>query len=291
MNKPSHFHIGYGRSGSTWIQREIFKKNNKNINFIRSREWLIKRAKKSSDLKNAYPNFKSNSVVLESEEGLIGDEFRDHYELAKKIYWINPKAKILICIRSQYSIIKSFYYLYIKKGGIDSFEEYLETIINNKKFNYWKIYKTYVKKFGKKNIKIVFFEDLINEPNCFVTQINSWLGVKTIDFKFDISRNKNQSYDYIYIEVLRILNIFLGISKLPRGNNDKVSNEFRKKIKLRKLLFSFLSIIIKPIKFFKLSKKLEFNNKFLKKIKKFYHANNNLIFQELCEKKNRKYYP
>ena len=96
---------------------------------------LLSSLKKSCDLKNAYPNFKSNSVVLESEEGLIGDEFRDHYELAKKIYWINPKAKILICIRSQYSIIKSFYYLYIKKGGIDSFEEYLETIINNKKFN------------------------------------------------------------------------------------------------------------------------------------------------------------
>ena len=46
-----------------------------------------------------------------------------------------------------HKIILLFIY---KKRGIDSFEEYLETIINNKKFNYWKIYKTYVKKFGKK---------------------------------------------------------------------------------------------------------------------------------------------
>ena len=71
-------------------------------------------------------------IFLDTGEAFSGDMFKDNYNFPKYIYEINKNAKIILTVRSQFSIIPSIYSLYIKKGGQLSFDEYLKLIVKIK---------------------------------------------------------------------------------------------------------------------------------------------------------------
>ena len=140
------------------------------------------------------------------------------------MHWINPYSKVLIIIRSQFTIIKSYYYLYLKKGGTLSFGAYLKIIVENKKFDYWTLYNSYKRFFGK-NIKIILFEDLIKNKQIFINEISDWLGMKKlVNTHSDQAVNQTpQSADLIN---LRLLNKLIGFSKFSRGHGVNPSKSF-----------------------------------------------------------------
>ena len=96
---------------------------------------------------------------LDTGEAFSGDMFKDNYNFPKYIYEINKNAKIILTVRSQFSIIPSIYSLYIKKGGQLSFDEYLKLIVKNQKFNFFRLYNEYLKFFKKKQILVLFLKN------------------------------------------------------------------------------------------------------------------------------------
>ena len=290
MNKniPSFFHVGYGRAASTWMQNKIFTNLSEVLLQDNSQEWYIKNAKSKSELKKHFIE-KSNIKYLLSEESFTGNEFRDFYEIPEKLYWVNPNAKILIVIRSQFTVIQSYYYLYLKKGGILSFSDYLRIIIENKKFNYLELYNSYKNFFGK-NVKILLFEDFLETPKLFVNEIIQWLELKN---KFDINDyNKiNKSPNYSNLILLKLLNKFLGISKIPRGYSPLLSYKYENKIKLRRRLLKIVSQLnyIFNLIFFK--KKLKLSNYERDLLIENYGESNMFLFKKLNKKISSYHYP
>ena len=286
--QPNYFHVGYGRAASTWIQNKIFSNLDEVFLLDNSKEWLIKNAKSKAELRKFFKK-KHNKKYLQSEESFTGNEFRDFYEIPEKLSWVNPNAKILIIIRSQFTIIQSYYYLYLKKGGILSFSDYFKIIIENKKFNYLELYNAYRNFFGK-NVKILLFEDFLKTPKLFVNEISQWLGLKN---KFDINDYKkiNKSPNYSNLILLKLLNNFLGISKIPRGYRPFLSYKHENKIKLRRRLLKIASPLnyILNLIFFK--KKIKLSNYEKDLLIENYGESNVFLFKKLNKKISSYHYP
>ena len=286
--QPNYFHVGYGRAASTWIQNKIFSNLDEVFLLDNSKEWLIKSAKSKVELRKFFKK-KHNKKYLQSEESFTGNEFRDFYEIPEKLSWVNPNAKILIIIRSQFTIIQSYYYLYLKKGGILSFSDYFKIIIENKKFNYLELYNAYRNFFGK-NVKVLLFEDFLKTPKLFVNEISQWLGLKN---KFDINDyNKiNKSPNYSNLILLKLLNKFLGISKIPRGYSPLLSYKYENKIKLRRRLLKIVSPLnyIFNLIFFK--KKIKLSNYERDLLIENYGESNVFLFKRLNKKISSYHYP
>ncbi len=286
--QPNYFHVGYGRAASTWIQNKIFSNLDEVFLLDNSKEWLIKSAKSKVELRKFFKK-KHNKKYLQSEESFTGNEFRDFYEIPEKLSWVNPNAKILIIIRSQFTIIQSYYYLYLKKGGILSFSDYFKIIIENKKFNYLELYNAYRNFFGK-NVKVLLFEDFLKTPKLFVNEISQWLGLKN---KFDINDYKkiNKSPNYSNLILLKLLNNFLGISKIPRGYSSLLSYKHENKIKLRRRLLKIASPLnyILNLIFFK--KKIKLSNYEKDLLIENYGESNVFLFKKLNKKISSYHYP
>ena len=129
MKKIDFIHIGYHRTGTTWLQQHVF------------------------------PQCKGLTII--SNEGLSGNMFKDHYAMPKILKARHPEAKIIITLRSQFTIIPSMYsYLYIKSGGTMTYRQYLDTVVFNDKFNYYRLVSAYLDVYDTRDVLVNCYEDL-----------------------------------------------------------------------------------------------------------------------------------
>ena len=243
--RPDIFHIGYPRTGTTWLQKGLFPLVGDKLWVVDSRLPDIYHAHDAATLRSIYMDKPRDfgKVVIESEEAMSGGRFVDYLEFPKKLSWINPKAKIFICVRSQYSSIPSLYYLYVKKGGCLSFDKYVNLILDNNKLDYFSMYMEYVKYFSKDNVKILFFEDFIDNKKEYIYDLLQWCNCwSDIDIPSDKYRNKKHSD--MEICLMRWVNILCGMYRFSFSIGAARSPELRKRFQLRrKFLFGTRPIV------------------------------------------------
>jgi hypothetical protein len=141
-------------------------------------------------LKNLKSKFHGSKINLLSHEGLSDTYSADRGVKAERLYRLFPTAKIIIIIRNQYDIIKSQYRdhpfnpLNRDFGAAISLEDWLNIcIVNQNKIsflpslNYYEVYKYYEKLFGKTNIKVLVFEDLLRDDNSFTNKLSCFMGI------------------------------------------------------------------------------------------------------------------
>jgi len=196
-------HIGYHKTGTTWLQRFLF--DNPDAGF-----WgAFKRDKKSLELlvytnsldfdaneckryfyqliRNAIAN---SLVPVLSQERLSGSPHSGGYdskEIANRLAGVFPEGKVLIVIREQTSMILSTYSQYVNKGGPCPLTNYLQRpsqgrgkapLFNFDHFKYHRLIGYYINLFGKANVLVLPFELLKDKPQDFVSQIVGFSGVK-----------------------------------------------------------------------------------------------------------------
>jgi hypothetical protein len=203
-----YVHVGRGKTGTTFLQEEIFSKIDK-INYIAKTEnnypeWLIdwhyaddfyfiEKKEEILITLNSKCNKKIN--LLSSEAfSIVGDVAKQ----ANRIYEIVPNAKIIITLRDPISSIISFYKYSVKDDGfIKSLENsidwgrtpmayYKRAPIYIPDFYYNEIIERYKKLFGKSNVLVLKFEDMLNETETFFNQLGNFINVT-----FDINNIKN----------------------------------------------------------------------------------------------------
>ena len=201
-------HIGYPKCASSSLQ-ELFL-NNENINLIVSRNNKHKESKELIDelilkdniefsirscqkyLKIMREKFiNKNKVEIISEECFTASSvsYADRGSIALRLKELFPNAKILIVIRNQFNVINSRYnhdpndiyalglsnkFLNINQWIDKNFERFNRSYLST--YNYFDLIEHYKKIFGKDNVHIGIFEELVTDSNKFLFKLNNFLG-------------------------------------------------------------------------------------------------------------------
>ena len=137
MKNQIIIHIGYPKTGTTWLQNSLFPKI-KNYTCV-ERDFILKELilinafefneqKAQQVFYNQYGNDKN---VIISLEGFVGTTYSSDLngfyskEVAIRLKKVFPEAKIMIGIRNQLTIIPSTYLQYIRGGGTHNVKNYL----------------------------------------------------------------------------------------------------------------------------------------------------------------------
>ena len=261
MNKPNLFIVGAPKCGTTFLYHylkqhpEIYFPDFKEPHFFGSD--LIR---KNGAYDLSLNNYKS---LFNSDKKIIGEASTFYIfskNAAKEMYDFNPKAKIIIMLRDLVDLVHSIHSQFVFSGDetIENFEKALnmeskrlkgqkipiQTTVVNKLFytsNILSLPKnitSFINYFGSKNIKIIFLDEIKNNPQKVYSETLKFLNVDsnvmTPDFKII---NKNKVYkskfirDFIkkYSIVLgelrsKIFNKPIGIIRFAESLNKKEKN-------------------------------------------------------------------
>ncbi len=173
-------HIGYPKTGSTFLQREVFPKlvNYKYLGFHESMRLLRKPIYAdpldydSEEIKTEIEEYFGVDAGLISLENLVGSPFyykglnRSNVPLILKKLGFN---KILVVVRDQVEAIDSYYRQFIANGGMLSFRDFIDLadsrIYTDKYFapsflKYAELINVYSEVFGKENVLVLNYGDL-----------------------------------------------------------------------------------------------------------------------------------
>jgi len=194
-------HIGYPKTGTTWLQKIVF--SNENAGFIPiggerstvSINWFLEDVhfnwnpnKIRSEIDAYVSDLPENKTAVISQEILLGDPATQKYHgecVINRIYSAYPNAKILITIRDQVSIILSAYKEYILGGGTYNFERFIGLDMQKKGFlpvcqyqffKYDVVIDYIINLFGKDNVKVLPLELLKYDPNKYLGELFSFSG-------------------------------------------------------------------------------------------------------------------
>ncbi|MEF8847724.1 MAG: sulfotransferase domain-containing protein [Candidatus Thermoplasmatota archaeon] len=209
-------HVGLHRTGTTFLQREVFPKM-KNINFL--------------------PNIKNKSFMIygklsEDKTNVISDEhfsghpfkphrFEDRFTISRRLYNLYPNARIIVVFRNKKSWVRSLYNQYIKKvrkkNGL-TFDEWSEEVFDERSLCFEQ-YEKYLKKLFQ-NVLVLRYEELKDNPNCFVKKICKFIGTSVPAYN-NIKINKGKNIETM--NKIQILHKILGKLKIP----DSIQKLFR----------------------------------------------------------------
>ena len=232
-------HIGYQKTGSTWLQHTVF--DDKNTGFMRP--WTsqsdIGGADKVIDqfiITNAFrfdpklirkifePGIQlaieQDGVPVLSEEVLVGDHIHGKYwgkEVADQLHAVFPEALILIFIREQKSLVKSSYGQYLRAGSAATIQRYIGSagtlmpgfgaICQLDYLEYDLLIEYYQNLFGRENVLVLPFELLKKDQQTVAKRIISFAGSKGTFRNLQTSA-RNVGFKGATFSVRRNLNIF-----------------------------------------------------------------------------------
>ncbi len=301
-----YFHIGYHRTGTTFLQRSILPQYKElailslpqgPFRFLARYFIEDSNSNKEEDyLENGIKEIQSyvdqsNKPIIVSSEDLSGNYLSDNLDMAKKIHSIFPNSKIIICIRSQYTMIPSLYqYVYIKSGGSLAYSEYLNEIIKNNKLNYYDFVTKYLNTFCEGSVKVLLFEDLMNNKVDFFNDFFDFIDLPKI-YNFKIDRQyTNSRYSLMVTKGSRLTNSILNTNSIIRflfRNNPNRTIRIRR---FSRYLFSKLDSINRKLNLLHLRPYEQFPD-FRKLIYEHYKESNNKLFRLLHIDHNKYNYP
>jgi hypothetical protein len=185
-------HIGYHKTGTTWLQKCVFRNARAGFCFVAGgkilRPAFIEVDPFSFDPEIARQGFESgiwkaqarNLVPVLSAERLSGDPHfnsRDSEAIAFRLAATFPDARVLVGIRDQTSMLVSLYKQYVKRGGTVSFRRYVAPPFPFGYLEYHRLIGHYQNLFGASNVLVLPYELLRMQPWAFLERIGGFLGV------------------------------------------------------------------------------------------------------------------
>jgi hypothetical protein len=298
LELPVLLHIGYPKTGSTWMQHHIFDNHalGFSIPWSNSRQLAISHFVICNHF-NFAPNqainsfyegmitsCKNNLIPVISDETLGGDPLNWHINpvvVSHRLHDTFPQAKIFMSIREQKSSIISFYSEYIKHGGTHSFNDFIGVnnclgkapIFDITQLEYDKLINYYQSIFGKENVLVLPFELFIMDKYKYINLILQFLKIETNAISYTFPELiSNKAHGSATLSFKRKLN---RITKKPDYTNKKQPLSFRINRKISSIIDNYVPRWINKKGLNK--KKLLVNNIFSDRFKKSNKKTSQLI--------------
>lgn len=230
--KPILIHIGYQKTGSTWLQKELFIADNEvfeplshypngpstlSWSFIKGEDKYAllpfqmneKRIKEVFTEIIKYKKDKLHKTFVMSCEDLSGKTDGGGFyskDVAHRLHNVFPNSKILIVIREQESFLLSNYFQYLSMGGLFSLKKYLnlsfDTIphFNPHFINYNHLVREYYNLFGKQNVLVLPYEMFKSSPKTFVNKLAQFIDKPILveEKRFKTFHNQRKGHAVMY---------------------------------------------------------------------------------------------
>ncbi len=299
-------HIGYQKTGTTWLQKNFFPFIN-NICYLGKESELLKTILKpnifdfhTDKIKSEFSKKYNKQLIISNEDllGIINYSWHNGIiakEIAQRLQLVFPKANIVIFIRNQFDFVASAYYEYIKSGGNYSFTRFFNELKSENYYGkiqlssidylrYSDLIEFYIKLFGKDHVHVFLYEDLKKNNRVFLEQFSNKFDLK-VDFdKIDYS-SKNSRLRKNLVNLLKTANYF------SKGNTS-----FKKNILNIPLIFPLINRNTEKLNYFKFFGKprnnidiIGFKNYNL--IKKYYSESNQRLLKMGYESIKKYNYP
>ena len=165
---PMVVHIGYPRTASSFLQTQVFRSLPNNVP-ARHYDTLPETGAALREQTNGVRS------AIYSNEHLSGGIDGDHVEYAGVVQQAWPGARIIIVIRSQYSIFRSYYHLATKGGATKTFPDFVKARLH-RMFLYRAMVERYWELFGADQVKVLLYEDLSRDPQAFLHEVIAFTG-------------------------------------------------------------------------------------------------------------------
>lgn len=166
MENPTvvYFHVGLGKTASTWLQQEVFPRLN-GIRFIPPQK------------------YRQSKAIIQKHRGgrlLVSREFDRQFE--REVKWFTdsyPDAQVIVVFRKHAEWIASQYKRHVKNGWSGDLEQFLDLSSSNQGF--WNqedlLYSPkleIIEKYCRKKPLVLLYEDLKTDPERFLQQITTY---------------------------------------------------------------------------------------------------------------------
>lgn len=209
------FHIGYPRTGTTFLQKIVFPEfRDLAVTDLDLTAFFVDDAK----FKRGYGYVISQVMdyfgamewmdrpVICSWENLSGDVLTDYCHVPERIHGIFPACKIVVCIRSQFTMVPSLYHIYVKSGGTMGYEDYLKTVIRNDKLNYGTLIGEYFRLFGRDSVHVMLYEDLKVDQARFLKDLLKFIRLPAREGEWNNRDQRNKRDSAVVTRVYRLFN-------------------------------------------------------------------------------------
>ena len=219
-------HIGYHKSGTTWLQRHVFSNSEAGFTriaggnllqsaFIQANPFSFRPEVARKKFEPGMERARERDLIpVISHERLSGSPYAGGYDggiLADRLAAVFPDARALVVIREQKAMILSIYKMYVRMGGAASFEQFLSrppglARMPSFRFDFLEYHRLvgyYSKLFGAENILVLPYELLRAEPTSFLQAICDFAGVEMTASSF---RLENVSPSSLILSLKRHIN-------------------------------------------------------------------------------------
>ncbi len=233
---PTLVHIGYHKTGTNWLQDEVFGNPETGYSWIGKRPLthpvhrLVRDLPLEFDAAALRREFEplirkaanAGLVPVLSFPRLSGHAFSGGYdskELADRVHAVFPDALILIVIREQRSMIVSAYKQYVPAGGVSTVESFLSPDPESRRvprfdfghFAYDRLIRYYQSLFGRDSVRVLPYEQFVRDARGFVAAIGELGGRPIPDEVLDrlpYGKRSNSAQSAWAVELSRPLNLF-----------------------------------------------------------------------------------
>lgn len=223
-------HIGYHKTGTSWLQRRFFSERELGFRRISTRSLRIYDPHPLHFDADAYrvhygrllaEAAADGALPVLSEERLSGNPHSGGYdstELARRLRAIFPQARVLIVAREQRSIILSSWFQYVKVGGACSLRDFMRGARDPRvpgfrfeHFEYDRLLAYYRELFGPERVRLELYERMRREPRSFATAIRTFAGLEPTEAveRLPFDEVVNRAARPFAVTVRRVLNPFM----------------------------------------------------------------------------------
>lgn len=195
-------HIGYVKTGSTWLQRHLMNNQEAGFMEVATRASIVHYLIKPYIL-NYDPNpikeevnklmrkCQENSLVpVVTHERLAGNPISGGYDgpiIADRLASLFPNGRILIVIREQRAHLRSIYNEYVNGGGSCSLAQFVcppdgakLPLFDFRFLEFHRLIEYYYSRFGHQNVLVLPFEFFVCKPLAFCNRISIFASAKSL---------------------------------------------------------------------------------------------------------------
>lgn len=231
------FHVGLGKTASTYLQYAFFPKL-KNIQYVQ---------------RNRFPRHAAILATTSAEKVLFSREYDQQLEDRMRTFSADyPDARILIVFRRHDGWMASQYRRYVKNGGALSFSQFFDVeqdtgLWKRSDAHYMSMIRIIERYFPTKPL-VLFYEDLKEDPYRFFDQLTAFIGADYNRDDINLS-SVHSSYNRKQLLAIRRVSGRL-FPQQPRYSGNRLMHWLQVRSRLLKSYLILYGALLLPDRFF-----------------------------------------